>query len=235
MKRFYKEVSVGGDFSVLLDGKPIKTPSKARLVLPTESLAAAVAEEWRGQGATIRPATMLLTKLANTAIDRANALREDIASDLLGFGKSDLLCYRAVEPAELIERQQEAWSPMLDWADQAFGARLKVTHGVRHIEQDGEAIAALNRVLKALDGWALTGLQTATTITGSLVLAIAILEGRLTPSKAFALSRIDEEFQAEKWGADPEAEKRARLHAAELEAAGRFLQFLSAGEGPPSP
>ena len=228
MKRFYKEVSVAGDFSVLLDGKPIKTPSKARLVVPTLPLAEAVAEEWRAQGATIFPATMPLTKLANTAIDRANAQREDIASDLLGFGKSDLLCYRAVEPAELIARQQAAWDPMLEWAHQAFGARLKVTHGIRHIEQDSKAIAALGRVLKAQDGWVLTGLQTATTIAGSLVLALAILEGRLAPSQAFALSRIDEAFQIENWGSDPEAERRARLHAAELDMAGQFMALARA-------
>lgn len=227
MKRFYKDVSVGGDFSVLLDGKPIKTPAKAKLALPTLGLAQAVADEWRSQGAHVVPATMPLTKLANTAIDRARSLRDDIAADLLGFGKSDLLCYRAIEPAELIEREQAAWDPLLDWAHEVFGARLKTTYGVGHIEQDPEAIAALDRVLRAQDGWALAGLQTATTITGSLILALALARSRLTSANAFALSRIDEVFQAEKWGADPEADKRARLHAAELEAAATFLHFLS--------
>jgi chaperone required for assembly of F1-ATPase len=223
MKRFYKEVSVGGDFSVLLDGKPIKTPLKAKLLLPTQSLAEAVAEEWRRQDATLVPSTMWLTKLANTTIDSAGTLHDEIVADLLGFGKSDLLCYRAIEPAELIEREQEVWDPLLDWAHYVFGARLKTTYGVGHIEQDPEAIATFDRVLRVQDGWALTGLQTATTITGSLVLAFAIAKGRLTPAEAFALSRIDETFQAEKWGADPEAEKRARLHAAELEMAGKFI------------
>jgi chaperone required for assembly of F1-ATPase len=225
MKRFYRQVSVGGDFSVLLDGKPIKTPAKSRLVLPTQRLAEAVAEEWRSQGTSIVPATMPLTKLANTAIDRAETLRDDIAADLLGFGKSDLLCYRAIEPAELIERQQEGWDPLLDWAHAALGARLKTTHGVGHVEQDAGAIAALDRVLRAQDGWSLTGLQTTTTITGSLVLALAIAQGRLIPAEAFGLSRIDETFQAEKWGRDPLAEKRARLHAIELEMAGRFIEL----------
>jgi chaperone required for assembly of F1-ATPase len=228
MRRFYKEVSVGRGFSVLIDGKPIRTPSKARLALPTQRLAEALAEEWREQGATIVPAEMLLTKLANTAIDRAGRLREDIASDLLGFGKSDLLCYRAVEPAELIERQQRAWDPLLDWAHQAFGARLKVTHGVGHIEQDAEAIAALQRAVRAQDGWLLTGLSAATTITGSLVLGLALAEARLSASEAFALSRIDEEFQAEKWGRDGEAENRARQHATELDVAGKFMALARA-------
>jgi chaperone required for assembly of F1-ATPase len=213
---------------VLLDGRPIKTPAKAKLVLPTQRLAEAVADEWRSQGANVIPSTMMLTKLANTAIDRAKTLRDDIAADLIGFGKNDLLCYRAIEPAELIEREQEAWDPLLDWAHDTFGARLKTTNGVGHIEQDPDAIAAFDRALRAQNGWSLTGLQTATTITGSLVLALAIAKGRLTPTEAFALSRIDEMFQAEKWGADPEAEKRARLHAAELDSAGRFMALSRA-------
>lgn len=228
MKRFYKEVSVGGDFSVLLDGKPVKTPLKSALVLPTQSLAEAVAQEWREQGKTLAPATMWLTKLANTAIDRAEPLREHMASDLLGFGKNDLLCYRAVEPAELIERQQEAWDPLLNWLHQVLGARLRVTRGVGHIDQDDVAIAALRRAINAQDRWTLTGLQTATTITGSLVLALAMALSRLSASQAFALSRIDEMYQAEKWGSDPEAEQRAQLHAAELEMAGKFMELVRA-------
>lgn len=228
MKRFYKEVSVDGDLSVLLDGKSIKTPSKAKLVLPTRRLAEAVAEEWRGQGANIAPTTLPLTRLANTAIDRAGAFREDIAADLLGFGKNDLLCYRAIEPAALVERQQEGWDPLLDWAHRVLGARMRVTHGVGHVEQDSEAIAAFDRVLRAQDAWSLTGLQAATTITGSLILGLAIASEHLTPAQAFALSRIDEAFQAEKWGTDPEAEKRARLHAAELESAGAFMALARA-------
>lgn len=228
MKRFYKDVSVADDFSVLLDGKPVKTPAKVRLNLPTPALAEAIAQEWREQGADVLPATMLLTKLANTAIDRAEALRDDIAAELLGFGRSDLLCYRATGPADLIERQQSGWDPLLDWAHQAHGARLKTTHGVGYVEQDAEAIAALDRALRAQDAWTLTGLQTATTITGSLVLALAMGEGRLSPAEAFALSRIDEAFQAEKWGLDAEAEKRARLHAIELEMAGKFIELARA-------
>ena len=222
MKRFYKSVLVGEDLSVLLDGKPIATPAGARLALPTRALADAIAEEWRGQGEIIDPASMPLTKLANTAIDRAAALREDIAVELLRFGMSDLLCYRAIEPDALIARQHAHWTPLLDWAHQTHGARLKWVYGVTHVEQDAGALAALGRALGELDDWTLTGLQTITSITGSLILALAAAAGRLTPLEAFEISRLDETFQAERWGSDSAAEQRAALLAREVEMAGKF-------------
>ena len=228
MKRFYKQVAVGEDFAVLLDGKPIKTPANARLALPTSQLAEAVAREWRMQAATIDPASMMLTKLSNTAIDRAETLRDDMAAELLGFGRSDLLCYRATAPVDLLARQEAGWNPLLDWAHHVHGARLKTAQGITYIQQDQDAVAALERTLRARDSWTLTGLQTATTITGSLVLALAMAQGRLTPAEAFALSRIDEAYQTEKWGTDTAAEKRAGLHAAELEMAGKFMELARA-------
>lgn len=221
MKRFYKDVSVADDRSIHLDGKPILTPAKRTLAAPTRQLAEAIAQEWRDQRGNIAPATMHLTKLANTAIDRAR--RDALVAELTNFARNDLLCYRALEPAELVRRQQAAWDPLLDWTHATYGARLATTHGVSHVAQEGEAVAGLNRSLQALDNWTLTGVHAATTITGSLVLALAILESRLSQSEAFAASRIDETFQAEKWGLDAEAEARARRLATELQAASRFM------------
>ena len=223
MKRFYKNVTVTEDLSVLLDGKPIKTPSAARLALPTPRLAEALADEWRGQGESVEPASMPLTRLANTAIDRAGALRTDIVGELLGFGQSDLLCYYAIEPDALIVRQRQHWTPLLDWAHASHGARLKTVHGITHIRQDASAIAALEHALIAQDDWTLTGLQTLTTITGSLVLGLAVAAGRLDAADAFVLSRIDETFQAEKWGSDSAAEQRAASLRHEAEMAGKFI------------
>ena len=228
MKRFYKNVAVGDDRSILLDGKPMRTPSHALLVLPSRPLADAVAKEWREQGGDVVPATMHLTRLANTAFDRGETLRAAMSDELLRFGASDLLSYRALAPADLRARQEAAWDPLLDWADRTFGARLKTTHGVLFVEQDEAAIAAFERELAALDPWTLTGLQTAASITGSLVLALAIARSHLSPAQAFAASRIDEMFQAEKWGPDAEAETRARRHAAELEMAGKFIELARA-------
>jgi len=228
MKRFYKTVTVGDGNSIRLDGKPVRTPAGAPLALPTQALAEAIAEEWRGQGDTVAPATMPLTKLANTALDRASALRTDIVGDLAGFAGNDLLCYHAEEPEILIARQHAQWTPLLDWADATHGARLKTGHGITHVAQDADAIAALRRALEALDDWTLTGLQTLTTITGSLVLALAVAAGRLTAAEAFALSRLDETFQTEKWGTDEDARKRAAALAAELETAGKFIALARA-------
>jgi chaperone required for assembly of F1-ATPase len=221
VKRFYKDVIVADDRSIHLDGKPILTPVKHKLALPTRQLADAIAQEWREQGDEVVPATMHLTKLANTAIDRARP--DDVVAELTNFARNDLLCYRATEPAELVRRQQAAWDPLLDWAQQTYGARLATTSGVSHVAQDEKAIAAFGRALQAQDSWTLTGMHAATTITGSLILAFAILEGRLSHTEAFAASRIDEAFQAEKWGVDAEAEARAHRLATELEAASRFM------------
>jgi chaperone required for assembly of F1-ATPase len=233
VKRFYKVVSVAADNSIRLDGKPIRTPAKATLVAPTRPLAEAIAQEWREQGADIKPASMLLTKLANTAIDRAEPLREDILRELGAYAASDLICYRAAEPIELRARQQAGWDPLLDWARDAFGARLTTTHGVGHIEQDTSAVAVLGRHLQAQDRWRLIAIQSATMLTGSLILALAMAEGRVSAAQAFELSTIDEEFQAENWGPDHEAQKRAQQHAAELAAAALFLSLLSDFPSPP--
>jgi chaperone required for assembly of F1-ATPase len=227
VRRFYKTVTVGDGNAILLDNRPVKTPAGAALALPTRTLAEAVAEEWRGQGDAVDTATMPLTKLSNTALDRATALRTDIVGELAGFGGSDLLCYYADEPGTLIARQREHWTPLLDWAQQTHGARLKTAHGITHVAQDAEALAALRRALETLDDWTLTGLQTLTTITGSLVLALAVAAGRLTPAQAFTLSRLDETFQAEKWGEDEDAQKRAAALLHEMEVAGRFISLSS--------
>jgi len=221
VKRFYKDVTIADDLSIHLDGKPILTPAKRKLALPTRQLADAIAQEWPEQGRDILPATMPLTKLANTAIDRGRC--DDIVAELTNFARNDLLCYRATEPDELVRRQQTAWDPLLDWAHETYGARLATTRGVSHSAQDEAAIAALSRVVQAADVWTLVGIHAATTITGSLILALAILKNRLSHTDAFAASRIDESFQAEKWGPDAEAEARTRRLAAELEAASRFM------------
>ena len=210
-------------FRVLLDGKPIKTPLRKILVLPTRVLADAVAEEWRGQGEKIDPTSMPLTKLANTAIDRVAGREDSVIGQILAYA-NDLLCYRAETPADLVARQNEGWNPLLDWAAERTGARLLTRVGITHIAQPEEALAAFGRALAAYDPFVLTAVHSAATICGSLVLALALADGRLDTEEAFALSHLDERYQAEKWGTDGEAEKRARALAAELDAAARFMR-----------
>ena len=215
-----------GKYSVLLDGKPIKTPLRATLALPTRTLADAVAEEWRGQGDKIVPATMPLTKLSNTAIDRVIGREAEIAEQILAYA-NDLLCYRAEAPDDLVARQNESWNPILDWAAERY-ARLTVGTGVGYIAQPEESVEALRNVLVVRDAFALTALHAAATLCGSLVLALALADGRLAADETFALSQLDECYQAEKWGADEEAQTRARALAGELAAAARFLHLVRA-------
>jgi len=229
MKRFYKDVSVaeeGGAFRVLLDGRTLKTQAKATLELPTRALAEAVAQEWRDVGEDIDPARMPLTRLSFAGIDGVKADRARVAEHALSFGRTDLLSYRADAPQELAVRQAAAWDPLLDWAAERFGARLNVTAGITHVEQPAQALAALQKAIDAQSDFSLGALHTATTVTGSLILALALIERRLTAEEAFAAATIDEMFQAEKWGMDHEAEQRLKRHAAELSAAERFLMLL---------
>lgn len=225
MKRFYKEVQVSDDRRILLDGRPVKTPKRAELKLPTPALAEAVAAEWRGQGNEIAPAGMPLTKFANTAIDRVAGQEAAVIGQILAYA-NDHLCYRAAAPADLAARQAAEWDPLLSWAEARFGARLATQAGITHFPQPPEAVAALRRAVEAQPPFALAALHNAATLTGSLVLALALAEGRLSAAEAFAFSQLDERYQAERWGEDPEAAKRAAALAAELADTERFIRLV---------
>jgi chaperone required for assembly of F1-ATPase len=222
MKRFYKNVSVApveGGFGVLLDGRPVRTPGKALLALPTEELAAAIAEEWGAQGEKIIAVTMPLLRLANTIIDGVALRRDEVIAAVLRFGENDLLCYRAHQPPELVKRQAEGWDPWLDWVRQRHGVTMTVAAGMSHVDQTPDALLGLRQALEELDAFALGAVHVIASITGSLVLALAVAEGAANGAQVFHLSRIDEAYQAEKWGVDAEAEKRATSLAHELDKA----------------
>ena len=212
---------------ILLDGKKIKTPMRKTLALPSRALADAIAEEWRGQGEKIIPATMPLTKIANTAIDRAAGNDVAVVTGIAAYA-NDLLCYRAEAPDDLAARQNELWDPLLDWAAERHGILLRCAVGITHIEQPEESVAAVRAALAAHDAFVLTALHTAATICGSVILVLALADGRLNAEEAFALSQLDEQYQAEKWGTDAEAAKRSVALAAELDAAARFVSLARA-------
>jgi chaperone required for assembly of F1-ATPase len=224
MKRFYKNVSVS-DHGILLDGKMLKTPRAAELVLPAVALAQAIADEWRAQGEEIVPAEMPLTKLANTAIDGVAERREEVVAEIVAFARHDHLCYRTDKPAELVARQNAAWDPLLDWAAERYGAPLLTAHGITSIAQPEQSLAALKAAVEAEGPFALAALHVVASIAGSLVLALAVADKRLTPGEAFVLSQVDERYQSEKWGLDSEAEARAKHLAKELDAAARFMDL----------
>lgn len=224
-KRFYKSVSVGADNEILLDGRSVKTPLKAVLRLPTSQLAKAVAAEWEAQINEINPHAMPLTKLANTAIDRAVPHLGEIRADILAYAANDLLCYRAGEPAALVARQVAAWDPPLKWAEECLGARFTLTNGLAHINQPPDCSAAMARWLKGLDPFAMVAVHTMTTLSGSAVLAAMVAQGALTADAAWAATSLGEAFQAELWGRDAEAEARDKARAAEFTHSAEFINL----------
>ena len=231
MKRFYKTVAAEpaapcGPYRIALDGRPLRTPAKALLEVPRARFAQAVAEEWAAQGETIDQRAMPLTAYACTAIDLIAVQRGRVAAEVAAYGGHDLLCYRAEAPAALAARQQALWQPLLDWAALRFDAPLKVTAGVVSVAQAPAALKALGATVEALDDLELAVLSSAVAAAGSLVIGLALRAGHLDPQAAFEAAQLEELYQAERWGGDPEAEQRREAIKAELEAAARAFALL---------
>jgi chaperone required for assembly of F1-ATPase len=229
MKRFYQRADIvpaGGGYTVALDGKPIKTPAKRDLAVPTAALARAIAAEWNAQASDIRPAAMALTQIANTAIDRVSPQRAQVVRQIAEYAGTDLVCYRAIRPPELSARQQAVWQPLVDWAVLRYDAPLEITAGVIPIAQPAASLHALAAAVGEYDVFALAALLVATTACGSLVIALALVEGRLEADEAFAASQLDESFQIEAWGEDAEQTERRRTLANDIAAAAQFLALL---------
>ena len=225
MKRFYKEVAIA-DGAILLDGKPVKTPARAALMLPTPALAQAVAAEWRAQGDEIDPRTMRLTGLGNAAIDRVAPDMAAFVRPLAAYAESDLLCYRADAPPELVARQAEAWDPLLDWARRRFDVHFTVTNGIIHAPQPDATVSRLGEALGAYDAFHLSGLAPIITIGGSLVTALALAENEVDPDSAFDLTHLDELWQARRWGEDKLALEARAIRKLDFMAAAELLALL---------
>jgi len=231
MKRFWREVSVepeDGGFAVRLDGRPLRTPAKAPCLLPTAALAEAVAAEWAAQEGEVKPAAMPLTRAANTAIDRVAREFDAVAGTVAAYGETDLICYRAPHPAGLTARQGEGWDPLVAWAAEALTARLALAEGVMHVAQPPESLSRLAAAVRAHDPWELTALHDLVTISGSLVIGLAVSHGRLDAEAAWPLSRIDEDWNIEEWGEDAEAAEVARRRQADFLNAARLMALLRA-------
>jgi chaperone required for assembly of F1-ATPase len=229
MKRFYKaaEPTPSADgWSVTLDGRPIRTPAKRPLVTPTEALARAIAEEWAAQGDELKPATMPLTGLANAAIDRVGTERLAFVDSLAAYADGDALAYRADHPDDLVQRQAATWNPILDWAEQRFDVEFELVQGVMHRPQPPATVARLRAALEALDDFSLTAMQPLVTISGSLAVALALLEGAIDEDAAWEAGQLDELYQAEKWGEDDLAAKSRASRREAFAAANRLLTLL---------
>jgi chaperone required for assembly of F1-ATPase len=227
-RRLYKEVSVVGtppSFRVTLDERPLRTPLKRLLDLPTEALAQAVAGEWKMQGETIDIRSMPLTRLANTALDRVAPDLGRIIGQIVEFAGTDLVCYRAEKPQDLIERQARAWQPILEWARQVLGAEFQSTEGVIHIQQPEASLGATQNYLARKSPWELAAIHNATTLTGSALIAAMACEQVLPASEAWAAAHVDEDWQIEHWGWDEEARHRRNHRRREFDICLRFCEL----------
>ncbi len=232
MRKFYKVAEAGtapGGYVVRLDGKPFRTPLKSLLLLSSKALAEAIALEWADQGDEIRPASMPLTQLANTMIDKARgADRAEMNGQMRGYGSSDLVCYFATHPADLVKRHQQQWTPLIEWMQEKYGIVLETVSGIKYHHQPEESLDKLEKIISALAPEIFTVVQAAAATTGSVVIALALSEGRLSPEEAHQAACVDEIYQLRTWGADAEAQKRLDIIQSELNAIARFRDLLKA-------
>lgn len=226
-KRFYKEAvhaPVEGGFEIHLDGRPVKTPGKSSLHLPSEAVAEAVAAEWAAQEKVINPGSMPLTRIANSAIDAVTERFDEVADDLARYVGTDALCYRADEPEGLVARQTELWDPVLQWAEDLLGERFVLISGLIHREQPDMLLKAYRARLDSFAPLELAALHTATTLSGSAVLALAVREGRLSADDAWTVAHVEEDWNIERWGEDAEATQIRTYKRTEFEAAALVLR-----------
>lgn len=229
MKRFWKDVSVereGEGWGIRLDGRPVKTPARTALLVPTAALAEAIADEWRAVDEKIDPRAMPLTGLANAAIDRVAPDRQAFAEGLARYAEADLACYRAEGPRGLVERQEREWDPLLAWARRRYDVDFTTTAGLMHVAQPKATLEQLNHAVAALGSFQLAGLSPLVTIGGSLVVALAVLERAITADEGWSAVSVDERWQLEQWGADAGAEAALENRRRDFFAAARFLDLL---------
>ncbi|NVK34376.1 MAG: ATPase [Rhodobacteraceae bacterium] len=225
-KRFYKDAvhaPVEGGFAIHLDGRPVKTPSKALLVMHDEAVAKAVAQEWQAQVKVINPGVMPLTRLANSAQDAVAQRFDEVADEITRFCGTDALCYRAPDPQVLVERQMELWDPVLDWAGDLLGGRFSLIEGLIHREQPPELLTAFRKRLDSLSALELAALHTATSLSGSAILALAVAEKRISVDEAWTAAFVEEDFNEERWGEDEEASRVRVYKRTEFDAAALIL------------
>lgn len=233
MKRFYDKadaVRTSDGWAIALDERPVKTPGRKPLAVPARKLADAIAAEWAGQEKEIDPASMPLTGLANAAVDRVAPQAKEFAAELAEYGETDLLCYRADSPAELVAKQAAAWDPLLEWAQKRFDTGFETITGIVHRPQPESTVMRLRGATEAYDPFRLTGLSPLVRIGGSLVAALALAENAFDEETVWAATRVDEDWQASQWGEDEDAIAARDARRREFSAGMRFIRLLDAGD-----
>ena len=230
MKRVWKQAdAVERDcgWGVELDGKPLRTPARDLLTVPTKALAEAIASEWNEVGDKIDPGTLPLTGLANAAVDRVTPDKEAFAKGIARYAEADLACYRAEGPSALVDRQTESWDALIGWGRRRFDVDFRTTRGIVHVDQPAATVDRLSHAVAALDPFRLAGLSPLVTISGSLLAALGVLEGTLMPDQAWDAVTVDDRWQLEQWGSDAEAEAAIDNRRRDFMAAARFLELLN--------
>ncbi|MHA1166134.1 MAG: ATP12 family chaperone protein [Alphaproteobacteria bacterium] len=228
-KRFYDAVSLdeaSGGFTILLDGKKVRTPARADLTVASRALAEELVREWDAQKKHIDPASMPMTKRANTALDRVRGREEEVVKEIVDYAGADLLCYRAENPEGLVELQNAHWDRVLEWAREDFGPQFRVEEGISHFAQSRQSLDQIRSVFAIKSFFELTPLHTITTLTGSALLALAHAHGFLSADELWAAANVDEDWQISKWGEDAEAVTRRKIRRAELDGDVRFLELV---------
>jgi chaperone required for assembly of F1-ATPase len=232
-RRFYREVKVTAEetgFGVRLDGRPLRTPAGQPLVVPTAALAGTIAAEWQAQQPVIDAATMPLTRLVFTALDRIAPQRAGVVDELLNYAQTDLVCYRAEGPGDLVQEQDRTWQPLVDWVAERWQAPLDLAVGVIPIAQPPATIAALRAAVVARDDLGLTALAGIVQASGSLVIGLALVDGALDAETACRAALLDEEYQAERWGRDEPAERRRARIREEIGIARRLIDLVAVAQ-----
>ena len=225
-KRFWQNVTCTPEadgFAIHLDGRPVRTPAKTLVIVPTQALAQAIAQEWEAQDTKVNPLTMPHTRSANAALDKVAPQRDVVQAMIADYAGTDLLCYRAPGPERLTAEQNDRWNPILAWAKDRFGAALETTSGVMPIAQPTAAQTALTGEMAAMSDFELVGFHDLVSLSGSFVLALAVAKGHITPDEGWALSRLDENWQAAQWGEDEDAAQKAEVKRGEYLHANNFM------------
>lgn len=229
-KRFYKSVNVfeGDDFQIQLDGKPVRTPGKAVLASSSKDIADKIANEWDAQGERIDPMTMPVTRLTNTAIDGVASDMQAVKEDIIRYVGTDLLCYRAGGPEDLVDLHRKHWDPVLDWAQSSLSARFNLAEGVMHVEQPPESIAAFSVHVGAIDDpLVLAGTHVVTSLTGSALISMAVVKNELSVDEAWSIAHVDEDWNISLWGEDFEASERRAKRFIDMQAACFCIRALT--------
>lgn len=232
MKRFYKQASVGeaeGGWRVLLDGRAVLTPGGKPQIVPVRALAEALVQEWADQGEDVDTKAFPLRDLADFALDAVSADRAATIAELVKYAGTDTLCYRGDEGEALQQRQMEVWEPLLAAAEKRWDVHFTRISGIVHQPQPDETLTRMASILETESTFTLAALRMLVSLSASLVIGLAAIAPDADAEALWAAANLEEDWQAELWGLDAEAEARRQTR---FEAFATAMRFASLARGP---